>query len=245
MLTINNLTGFGAGRQAFPIQAITFGGSAYLTNATDTLTDSTTGIASVWVKFAAADDSAGASILGCRGTETFDIYYNGSPSTKCTWELKSTGGTWKYVQNSPYSSSDGWLHMLMAWDTSNLVVYVNGVSAGSVATSGLTFDCTTGSFGVGSAPGGGDSSLDGSLAEVFVHTGATLDITDASNRAKFRSAAGKPVDLGADGSLPLGVQPKVYLSSRPGDAASAFGTNKGSGGNFTMTGTLSIASSTP
>jgi hypothetical protein len=243
MLSLTNLYGFGAARGGFPIQAITFNGSAYLTNSTDTLTDSTSGIASVWVRLAASDESQYAGILGCRGTETFDIYSN--PSGTMTWALKSTGGTSKAVQNGPFRSADGWLHMLMAWDASNLRVYVNGVSQGSVATSGLTFDNTTGSFGVGSTPAGGGHSLYGDLAEVFVHTGATLDITDAANQAKFRSASGKPVDLGADGSLPLGVQPKIYLSSRPGDAASAFGTNLGSGGNFTMTGTLAIASTPP
>ncbi len=60
-----------------------------------------------------------------------------------------------------------------------------------------------------------------------------LDPTDADNLAKFITAAGGPVDLGGSGELPTGSAPLIFLQ---GPAAS-FATNKGTGGNFSVSGT--------
>jgi hypothetical protein len=87
--------------------------------------------------------------------------------------------------------------------------------------------------------------LNGCLAEFWLAPGTYLDLTTAANIALFRGADGKPVDLGADGSLPTGSAPLIYLSCRPGDAASAFATNRGTGGDFTITGSLDVASTNP
>lgn len=64
--------------------------------------------------------------------------------------------------------------------------------------------------------------------------GATqfVDFTVTANIDKFVSAVNEPVFLGADGSLPTGTPPAVFLS---GPAASIT-TNKGTGGNFSVVG---------
>lgn len=62
-----------------------------------------------------------------------------------------------------------------------------------------------------------------------------------ATRRKFVSAANKPVYLGADGSIPTGIAPTIFFS---GDSAS-FGTNRGTGGAFTQTGSLTNASTSP
>ncbi|AMX93626.1 MULTISPECIES: hypothetical protein [Mesorhizobium] len=80
----------------------------------------------------------------------------------------------------------------------------------------------------------------GGMAEFWWAPGQFVDFSDSEVRAKFMSA-GKPVDLGADGSTPTGTAPAVFLS---GDAAT-FGTNKGTGGVLTPTGTLTNASTSP
>ena len=75
---------------------------------------------------------------------------------------------------------------------------------------------------------------DGRLGGVFFHT-SYIDLSVASNLAKFVTGTGinaKPVDPGADGSTPLGVQPLIYLPMYARDA----GKNYGSGGDFTVTG---------
>jgi len=62
-----------------------------------------------------------------------------------------------------------------------------------------------------------------------------------ANRRKFIDAIGKPVFLGSDGSLPTGVAPAMFFS---GDST-AFATNRGTGGPFTLTGSLTNASTSP
>ena len=61
-----------------------------------------------------------------------------------------------------------------------------------------------------------------------------------SNRRKFIDSAGKPVDLGADGSTPTGSSPLIYLSLREGEGAEQFAVNRGTGIDFTVRGSVSV-----
>jgi hypothetical protein len=63
---------------------------------------------------------------------------------------------------------------------------------------------------------------------------AFFDLTVTANRRKFQNADLSPVDIGVDGSGPLGVQPAVYLTGRSG-VANDLGTNNGTGGPLTIT----------
>ena len=74
----------------------------------------------------------------------------------------------------------------------------------------------------------------GNVGDYWLDLGVNVDFTDATNREKFRSSGGKPVFLGADGSLPTGSAPDAFFS---GDHA-AYHTNKGSGGGMTEVGTI-------
>ena len=61
-----------------------------------------------------------------------------------------------------------------------------------------------------------------------------FDLSVTANRRKFINADLTPVDLGIDGSGPLGTPPLIYLTVRPGDGAAAFDTNRTpTGGVFT------------
>jgi hypothetical protein len=89
-----------------------------------------------------------------------------------------------------------------------------------------------------------DGFGDGLIADVsnfWMAPGQYIDFSVEANRRKFIDANGKPVDLGADGSTPTGTAPAVFFS---GDA-SGFGTNKGTGGTFTLTGALTDATTGP
>ena len=55
-----------------------------------------------------------------------------------------------------------------------------------------------------------------------------IDFSQEENRLKFFDAFGYPVDLGADGSLPTGNQPLIYMNND-----FHLGSNLGSGGDFT------------
>ena len=81
----------------------------------------------------------------------------------------------------------------------------------------------------------------GDIADVYIAPGQFIDFSVEANRRKFISADGKPVDLGSNCSTPTGTAPAVCFSGN----ASSFGTNKGTGGAFTLTGTLTDAVTSP
>jgi hypothetical protein len=73
---------------------------------------------------------------------------------------------------------------------------------------------------------------DGRLGNVFFHT-SYIDLSVPANLAKFVTGTGidaKPVDLGANGELPFGTAPLIYLPMYGNNA----GKNYGTGGDFTV-----------
>ncbi len=78
---------------------------------------------------------------------------------------------------------------------------------------------------------GGGSKFQGDISEIYVNPGYWFDASVAANRRKFITAAGKPADLGSDGSNPSSSQPIVYNPA--GDEV-----NVGSLSDFTVTGAL-------
>lgn len=86
-----------------------------------------------------------------------------------------------------------------------------------------------------------DQYAEGDAADIWIAPGQFIDFSVEANRRKFISANGKPVDLGADGSTPTGTAPAVFFSGN----ASGFAINKGTGGDFTLTGSLTNASTSP
>lgn len=78
---------------------------------------------------------------------------------------------------------------------------------------------------------GQDISVDGEIPEAM--------------RRKFITAKGKPVNLGANGELPTGQAPAIFLTRRPNADPATFAVNVGTGGAFTINGTLSAAESSP
>ena len=75
----------------------------------------------------------------------------------------------------------------------------------------------------------------------FWFTQTYIDISDESNRRKFISTGGKPINLSANGSEPTGSQPLVFMSG----ATASWHTNKGTGGGYTEYGALTNAASSP
>lgn len=96
----------------------------------------------------------------------------------------------------------------------------------------IDFSVASPRVAIGSRPESSDLWLNGRLGGVFFHT-SYIDLSVAANLAKFVTGTGidaKPVDPGSDGSLPLGVQPLIYLPMYGNNA----GKNYGSGGDFTV-----------
>lgn len=206
------------------------------------LSDSKSGIFSCWYRLDGGDAS--------------NLYLIHNTATKFYIRRDGTLGYWSILGRNAasatrldmrtagtYFQAAGWHHLIMAWDLASSVghLYVDGVSdknAGATLTNG-TLAYSAADWAVASLTTGG-SPFFGALAEYYFAPGQYLDISQAANLAKFR-ANGRPVSLGTDGSLPTGTAPKIYLKN----IYSSFQTNSGTGGNFSVTGTLTASADAP
>jgi hypothetical protein len=178
-------------------------------------------------------------------------------------DLKTTGGTTRYTVRTASSGrlvvtlddTSGvsvfsyilptdtfviktWYHFAVSWDaaTNSFQAYKNGVSlAPSVTVNNLTPDwsnITRGDIG--------ETLLNGFVSDTYLNTEEQVDLSVGANLAKFINL-GKPVDLGANGSVPTGMQPEIFLSG----ATASWQTNKGTAGGFVENGDITTASSSP
>lgn len=153
--------------------------------------------------------------------------------------LSNSAGTTICDINSTTAIADDedWHHVLVSVDLSDTAkrhLYLDGVSDLTVATyTNDTADLTMADWGIGGYPSG-TNLFDGDIAELWADD-SYIDLSVSGNRAKFRSAGGNPVSLGDDGSTPTGASPLVYFG---GTSFDSWPTNKGTGGDFTTTGTL-------
>lgn len=142
-----------------------------------------------------------------------------------------------------------WKHVLASWDMAGGAggrhLYINDASDLTVVTfTDDTIDYTQADWSAG-ARMDGNEKLDGCIAELYFAPGQYLDFSVVSHRRRFISGSGKPVFLGATGALPTGTAPLVYFHLDNGEAVANFATNRGTGGNFTITGTLTTGSTSP
>lgn len=148
------------------------------------------------------------------------------------------------------SAGANWHHVIWAWDLDvpTCQVYIDD-SVGTVDTTCSTTgtqDGTHTDWMISSNDGSGSLKFDGCLSEIYYHQTTFLSLDTVGNRRLFNdgsggSAGGEPVDLGSDGSTPTSSQPILYLR---GDGA-GFGTNSGSGGNFSVNGAIADCSTSP
>lgn len=98
-------------------------------------------------------------------------------------------------------------------------------------TPGISTWVVTGAGSWSAAPGGGPG-----VADLWMAAPASFyDLTVVANRRRFINADLSLVDLGVNGSEPLGVAAPIFLTVRPGDTnAGHFVSNNGTGGAFTQ-----------
>lgn len=206
-----------------------------------TNTDSKVGLFSVWVKFDAAGDGITQYFLGTGGG-TFVVYKFSDN------KLGAYAFTGSFILNMASSgtfvANGAWRHIAMAWDVGNTVaqMYVDGsdVRAGSPTITNNNIDYTTADWGI-IADSGQANTVKGDVADLYFNNVATLDISNATNLQKFRSAGGAPVDIGSDGSTPTGTAPIICCKG----SVASWHTNKGGGAGFSKFGTLSASATNP
>ena len=163
--------------------------------------------------------------------------------------VDTSGNNVVSADSSPttYTSSTTWLHILSSWDVSvsAYTLYVNDVSVLRLNNlANRTIDYTLGNWSVG-ADTAGSNKMNGALAELYFAPNQYIDFSVEANRRKFITSTGKPAYIGTDGSLPTGTAPIIYLHLDDAEAVANFALNAGTGGNFTITGTLTTASTSP
>lgn len=207
-----------------------------------------TGILSLWIKSAFATNQYIEFWNNSSDNYTiFELNYNNPSFGARATMMQSHSPFGSITFNAPEASvsANAWTHFLFSWDTHHAAglkrtqVAVNGTLA-SVSVEQefgddsiywtqdvVPYQLATGPF-----------SDEFDVADFFFAVDVDVDLTNAANIAKFISG-GKPVDP-ATAVAAFGT-PAVLFSGN----ASTFGTNQGSGGSFTLTGSLTNASSSP
>lgn len=127
----------------------------------------------------------------------------------------------------------GWAHLLASWDLNigRAQLYLNDVPNLNVISgpTNVTIDYTQPPYRMIAA---GDMWVD--VSRFYLNLAESLDITNSANRRKFINSDGSQVFLGADGSTPTGNDPIVLFDGN----GNAFADNRGYGGAWGLTGTL-------
>jgi Concanavalin A-like lectin/glucanases superfamily len=125
-----------------------------------------------------------------------------------------------------------WHHALFGFDlanSANRALYIDGVldstpTYNTYSATNIDLAPTSPETLIGTYEG--TLSWNGDIANLFFHTPAAY-VAPSTVLSKFIDASGVPVYMGADGSLPLGLQPLLCMSNQ-------WPNNDGSGGNFTI-----------
>lgn len=196
---------------------------------------------SVWFSCA---DTFGTSGMGIYGNTNNRIYAEVNASGFVNIRGRDAAGNAAFDVLSTITVDDGQIHHLMAsfnGATGAAHLYIDGVDAlGSTSTGNYSVDYTETAHYVGSLFASG--KLNGKIGQLYINTtsaSAYIDLSSPTNRLKFWNSG--PVNLGANGELPTGSSPIIFLNN----PYTTFQTNLGTGGNFTVTGTLGDGGTEP
>lgn len=214
------------------------------------VSDSANGILSVWLRIDTIIGTVmriigGSASLAGPGDQV--RFSRNSIGNGILFNAIGSGGSVLYTATSAgtYAVSATWKHLLCAWSSAGLQLYTNDANdlaaTGSSATSN---DYTIADWGVGGDPNN-TNKLGAAVADLYFAPAQTLDISVQANRRKFITPEGRPMYLGTDGSVPTGTAPAVYLHVDKGEAPANFAINRGTGGNFAVTGALTVGSTSP
>jgi len=203
---------------------------------------------SVWVK---TSGSGNRRLMGGQGSPNDQKFFNINTNGSVTLQVfnASSPVTCFMQTNSSVIVNGTWTHIMASYDSVAGVghFYIDDVDEESSQTiNNVTASFTTTEKFVGVANNSfPNSKFDGDMADFYYNDAEYIDLSVEANRRKFISASGGPVDLGSDGSTPTGTAPIMFLSLADGDAVASFGTNKGTGGGMTTTGSFTEASEGP
>ncbi len=206
-------------------------------------TDSKQGTFSCWIKANAGMDGSLRRFFTISTTagNWRVIVLKGGATETFTFHAKNSAGTQllQCTTTATRSSANGWYHIMFAYDLNvpKAIAVVDGaigtnnqiLVAGTVQLARSTDDWWAGAEE-------GTTKLDGCLTQVYFHD-VFVDLATLAGREKFIKD-GKPVDLGANGELPTGTQPIVFL--KKGNLE-----NAGTGADYVLTGSTPACATSP
>ena len=221
------------------------GSNDYLSYSGTPMPDGPAGTFSCWFRFDAVRSSLGyQQYFYQSGGTFFDVRRNEynklsligyTSASGFLFSVYSASATWGAV-------STAWHHIVISW---NLVaspvchMYIDGVSDVniiSISAGNINYAGSGSTQKLGAGINGADK-FPGQMAQFYL-TNEYINITQASNLAKFISTDGTPVDMAANGSTPTGTAAKLFFNS----ALDSWHTNDGTGGGMTETGALTAGS---
>ena len=216
--------------------AATFDGSFdYLSRGADLTgnADSKVGTISIWFRW----DGLGAEqhLLGVGTTgEHLQVWLSSGGDLRIDAHTNSPAGIGMRLTSTVQILDTAWHHLMASWDmtdTGKRHMYLDGADVISpIIYNNTTIDYTGDDWKIGSR-GDPFGKWNGCISEIWFTPAEYLDMSDSGNRAKFYNA-GAPVEPGATGSTPTGTSPLIYVRTWSGNY------NSGTGGAFTLTGTL-------
>ena len=139
----------------------------------------------------------------------------------------SAGSSVLSVTENSFFSLDTWTHVMLEWDCTGTNKYVKIAKNGSFLSNNTISNSNvfliTNSLTLNGTPINTGAQEPISLYDLWYDL-VNPDISLSATRLKFVTSGGAPVNLGANGSLPFGSQPRLFLSG----AFSNWKQNKGS-----------------
>jgi hypothetical protein len=244
---VNYAIHLGISWAAYTAQGVRFDGSTNYLQKLSGLTgaaDGKVGMCSFWFKMKGGDAGFHVFLEGDGATQGLSIYRWNDDKIRIIGKNAAETEILLMTSTTSYVNGMDWKHVMASWDlaTGRAQLYVNGADdrAGSPTVTDDTIDYTQGSWDIGARNGGASLYLNAEVADFYVNFATSLDLSSSTNRDKFY-LGGDPVDLGADGSTPTGTAPIIYQHG----TVSGWETNDGSGGGFTLGGTLAAAGDNP
>lgn len=202
--------------------------------------------ASVWIKY---EGYPGQMEVLTNQTGKLDMFWHGTLHNFHVLLRNSSSSIIAQVACGPvYPTVGQWYNYLISFDLTNPAkrfCYVNDVSDLTIYTYNddvINYNIASPVWRVGgSVDGPVTDKFKGYIGDLWVDFNRYIDFSIEANRRKFITADGRPVYLGADGSGPTGTAPMIFLSGN----VSNWHTNKGTGGGFTVSGSLTAADNNP
>lgn len=227
------------------------GGFARTTQNIVSLANTKFGLVSFWIIYEGSGQQTVWLIDRATVNPVFEVNVTSGGQLQVVGLTSASVMTLDFLSDPVVLVNDGaWHHVVFSFDLNATSVFHCYINDTDVWTNADTLTLADNAIGWDRNPsdvweiGGGTNITmpwEGGMAQIYINTEESLDLTVEENRRKFITSSGGPVGLGITGLLPTGNRPMHYFDN----PAATMYQNRGNAGNFTISGTLDDYSSTP